>query len=162
MASETSSRLRPEGRQDAALIYQLFLEGVLEQMGLTSETMGPFEALIDMQARSRDQTHAADFPDAVREVLMARGEPAGRLMTALVDGDVYIVDIAVLQGCRRQGLAAEMIRTCQQRAAAAGQAVTADISVMNHASLALFRSQGFEIREEPAEAYVVARWQSPA
>jgi ribosomal protein S18 acetylase RimI-like enzyme len=147
--------LRQEKPSDADFLAAVFRANALDLYGAAGPALEP---MIPLQYRSQVQTYAMAYPDALSEIVLSSDQPAGRLLTHRNAESIHVVDIAILPGWRQKGLARAALGVVQQRAAAAGLAVTAQIIVTNTASLALFGSLGFSISPPDGGAQVMCRW----
>ncbi len=78
------------------------------------------EAFLGIQFRAMTQAYAREFPEAERSVLEHGREDAGWMVVHRGVGEIRLVFLAVLVRFRGRGLASEVIRGVQSRAAAVG------------------------------------------
>src|SRR5215469_8501401 len=84
-------------------------------------------------------------------VLVAREPPRGRVVGFLAasahHGDLYVKGLAVEPDGRRRGIGRSLVRAALAEARRMGAgAVVLNVSVENHAAVALYESEGFAIR----------------
>jgi ribosomal protein S18 acetylase RimI-like enzyme len=100
------------------------------------------EAFLRMQFSAQDAWYHDQMPDASYQVVLVDGEPAGRLYVDRRDGEIRIVDIALLPQHRGRGLGTTLLREILAEADAAGKPVTIHVERFNRA-LGLYERLGF-------------------
>lgn len=143
--------LRCETAADAGFVRQLFDEARAARLapaGLSPEALA---RLLDLQHRGQSISYGVQFPMA-RHLMAWRGDVrVGRLIEAEQKDAFHIVDIAVAQAFRRQGLARAMLAATIARARRSGASVIAEVDWDNAASLAMFANLGFEMSGGPQD-----------
>ena len=139
--------LRPAQPEDASFLLLLFAESQ-DQLARLRPDEALWRSLVHMQFRGRAMTYAAQFPAAEDSILLGEdGQPVGRLLLDRRPDRWRIVDIAVLASRRGQGLGTEVVRQCQQRAAAAGARLELQVRPENPARR-LYERLGFRVASE--------------
>jgi ribosomal protein S18 acetylase RimI-like enzyme len=106
------------------------------------------DGLIAMQHRLQVAGYRDSYPQALYQVLERDGVAVGRLVTVVVDGEVRVVDIAVLPSARRTGVAADALRRLQAQAAGTGRPVALSVRQDNVAARHLYEALGFAVDSE--------------
>jgi ribosomal protein S18 acetylase RimI-like enzyme len=138
--------LRPPDSRDEPFLRELDGAVVAEQLGLGAlgGAAGAAGAgLLEFQYAARRRDRATRFPGADASLVLLDGDPVGAVT---VDGSpdrLLVVDIAVVAGARRKGVAATVLRAVCADADARGLTVRASARVDNHASRRLFAAVGF-------------------
>jgi ribosomal protein S18 acetylase RimI-like enzyme len=91
------------------------------------------DAFIRMQFDAQARHYGAAFPDAAHSVIAVCGEPAGRLIVDRSDGEIRIVDIALLPEYRRAGIGTGLVRDLLDEADQRGLPVRCHVAVGNDA-----------------------------
>jgi GNAT superfamily N-acetyltransferase len=96
----------------------------------------------------RQVSYAANYPTAMQEIVCAEdGTPAGGILVERTADGMRLIDIAVINSKRRQGLGTEVIRALQQECDARGW--TPKLQVLKgNAAESLYRRLGFEVARE--------------
>ena len=104
-------------------------------------------AFIEMQFDAQDRWYRLQYPQATFDVVVVDGEPAGRLYVNRGEGEVRIVDIALLPEHRGGGVGTSLLRDLIGEADAAAKSVTIHVERLNPA-LRLYERLGFALAED--------------
>jgi len=155
MSSNTLT-IRPAGPADDAFFAALYRSTRDDLLALPADP-AMIDGLVAMQQRMQVAGYRSSFPEAQYQVLELDGVAVGRLVTALADGAVRVVDIAVLPQARGQGVATETLRRLQAQAAAEGRAVALAVRKDNATARRLYAALGFTVASEN-EMDLALRW----
>ena len=100
-----------------------------------------------MQFEAQDAWYRENYPQASFDVVVAGGEPIGRLYVHRGREEIRIVDIALLPEHRGGGVGTSLLRDLLAEADAAGKSVTIHVERLNPA-LRLYERLGFELAED--------------
>jgi ribosomal protein S18 acetylase RimI-like enzyme len=100
-----------------------------------------------MQFDAQDRWYRAQYPQATFDVVVVEGEPAGRLYVNRGEGEIRIVDIALLPEHRGGGVGTSLLRDLIAEADAAGKRLTIHVERLNPA-LRLYERLGFALAED--------------
>jgi ribosomal protein S18 acetylase RimI-like enzyme len=132
---------RPVQPADAAFLFTLYSES-----GDVPALLAAIDRqLLNIQFTAQQSAYAARFPHAAHEVLLIEGEPAGQVRWAELDDEIHIIDISLLQRCRRQGAATFVYRRILEHAQSCGKPVRASVERLNGVSLAFHQRLGFSV-----------------
>jgi ribosomal protein S18 acetylase RimI-like enzyme len=135
--------LRPATPEDKPLLDALFIEGRAEQLHGLGLNESQKWSLVEMQARGRRITYAAQYPTAIDLILLdEKGVAVGRLLVDRQTACWRIVDIAVRAAHRGRGLGTLALRESQRQAAAAGATLALQVMRFNPA-FRLYERLGF-------------------
>lgn len=123
-------------------------------------------ALVDMQARAREQAYRSAWPQArclvVEQVEGGQSLPVGRIWYARTADALHLIDISMLPERRGQGVGGACLKRLIGEAAAAGLAVTLNVAADNPARR-LYARLGFrcvtqrpphlQMRLEPSDTH---------
>jgi len=109
---------------------------------------------IDNLVRSQQQIHALgvqqNHPNAQTKILEFQSQALGRMVFEHTAGDIRLIDIAVLPGAQRQGLARYMVQYLQQMAGTYQASLSLRVVKNNIKARRLYLSVGFQIVGEDA------------
>ena len=114
------------------------------------------EAFVRMQFDAQDRHYRAVHASASFDVVLWRGEPAGRLIVARYPGEIRVVDITLAPEVRGRGLGSALLGEVVAEAQAAGMPVRLSVEPWSRA-LALYRRLGFVTLEESG-AHLLMEW----
>lgn len=139
--------VRPTGPADDAFCAALYRSTRDDLTALPADP-AMIDALVAMQQRMQAAGYRNSYPEAQYQVLALDGVAVGRLVSALVDGAVRVVDIAVLPQARGRGVAGEALRRVQAQAAADGHDVALAVRKDNAGARRLYAALGFGVAGE--------------
>jgi ribosomal protein S18 acetylase RimI-like enzyme len=105
------------------------------------------DAFLRMQFDAQDAWYREHYAEASFEVIVADGEPAGRLYVNQGRSEIRIVDIALLPEHRGDGIGTSLLRDLLAEADAVGKRVTIHVERLNPA-LRLYERLGFTVAED--------------
>ena len=108
---------------------------------------GQKDAFLRLQFEAQDAWYRENYPQASFDVVVAGGEPIGRLYVHRGREEIRIVDIALLPEHRGGGVGTSLLRDLLAEADAAGKSVTIHVERLNPA-LRLYERLGFELAED--------------
>jgi GNAT superfamily N-acetyltransferase len=150
--------LRPVIEHDGELlraIYASSREREFEQVPWSAEQKKQFlETQFCAQAR-----HYANYPNTTFSIILCDGAPAGRLYVARWEQEHRLMDIALLQEFRGQGIGTHFLRQLQAEAASVGKPLTLHAEAFNWACQ-WYERLGFVLVEDKG-LHLFYRW-SPA
>lgn len=154
-------RLRPCRRDDLPFLLRLYRqirEDEFRRLDWPETMRGAFCA---DQFAAQHRHYVAHFPQAHFLVMMADGQPVGRLTVDVGEEAVRLVDLAIIAGRRGQGLGTAVLRALQALAAERGASLVLSVVPENTGARALYRRLGFS--EDAADAgRVHLSWRPPA
>jgi ribosomal protein S18 acetylase RimI-like enzyme len=147
--------LRPAASSDEASLQQIFTESHCAGFELLGMEPAALDALIRMQFQARLAQYRM-HPGAA-EYLICRGAgrdvvPVGSCWLSDTDEQLRVLDVAVLVGHRRTGVARAVLSGLCAHAAAAGKPVRLSVWHENHPASELYRALGF--RPDPTVAAI--------
>ena len=160
-AAATSARvgLRPVTEEDRDFLEQVYASTRVEELAQVDWTDEQTAAFVRMQFRAQDAYYREHYPDASLAVVMADGEPVGRLYVDRWPGEIRIMDIALLPERRNAGIGSFLLGRVMDEAAASGRKVSIHVELFNRA-LELYRRLGFVPVGEHG-VYLLMEWTPP-
>ncbi|MEW6212882.1 MAG: GNAT family N-acetyltransferase [Acidobacteriota bacterium] len=147
---------RPVKEEDEDFLLSVYASTREEEMTRVSWSDAQKEAFLRMQFDAQALHYRERYPDASLEVILADGNPAGRLYKAVLDDEIRIIDITLLPRHRGYGIGTPIIRDIMAEAARIDRAVRIHVETFNR-SLSLFRRLGF-VPIEDNEIYTLMEW----
>ena len=134
--------LRPITDADMDFLHRLYAttrEDELKQVDWTDEQKAAF---VSHQFHAQHQYWQENYTDTSWDLIVADGEPIGRLYVARWPDDIRIVDIALMPEHRGGGLGTRLIRDLLAEGDATGRKVSIHVEIFNPAR-ALYERLGF-------------------
>jgi GNAT superfamily N-acetyltransferase len=108
MRSVPAITLRKATVDDEPFLLRVYSSARADEMALVPWTEEQRKAFLRSQFVAQSSYYSKQFPDAAFELILADGEPAGRLYTARED-IIRILDLIVLPEFRNQGIGTFLI-----------------------------------------------------
>ena len=156
MPADLSLRLRPLTPEDTSFLARVYASSRAEELALTSWSEEQKEIFCRRQFDAQSAYYAANYPDALFQVIERDGEPIGRLYVARWEKEIRIVDITLLPEFRGSGIGTKLLRDLQDEARGAGKSLTIHVERFNRA-LTLYQRLGFRQVEDKG-VYLLMRW----
>ena len=103
-------------------------------------------AFCEHQLDAQTNYYEEKFSHATHDIILAGGEPVGRVYVNRGDALISILDLAVLSEHRKKGFATHIVKSLQNEAAPADKRVGIYVETFNP-SQKFFRDLGFELVE---------------
>ncbi len=146
-------RARPEHRALLQRIYACQREQELRGFGWSNEQCRLFLAL---QWRARNASYAAQYPDALDQIIVRYELPVGHLLTAETPHTLNLVDVALLPEYQNRGLGTRVLRDLQRACVSRGQTISLHVACDNRAR-ELYARLGF-VAIEKDEIFTRMEW----
>jgi RimJ/RimL family protein N-acetyltransferase len=147
MKPKTELTLRPitdAGRELLLRIYEASRETELSAVEWDANLKRSF---IEHQFDAQDAHYRKHYTGATFDIILADGEPCGRLLVHRGESQIAIMDLTVLPEFRRRGIGGEMTRRVTDEAAGSGRSVRVFLEAFNPHQ-AFFTNRGFTIVED--------------
>jgi ribosomal protein S18 acetylase RimI-like enzyme len=152
--------LRAYCPEDDDFIFELFTSARAEQFSPLGLETAQLEALLRLQYLAQTRDYEVSYPRAAHTIIWRDTRRVGRLLTQEDDGEIVLVDIAVLPQWRNHGIGTVLIRRLQETAAARGKPVRLNVAKTNRA-LGLYRRLGF-VSDTETDVYLAMAWPVPS
>jgi GNAT superfamily N-acetyltransferase len=153
--------LRPVDASDDAFLFELY---VSTRQDLTSVLPpGPQrDTLLRLQWEAQRRGYAERFGHGRHELVLVDGAPAGRWWVARGEGELRLVDVALLSRFRGTGLGTALVRALQEEAAEAGVPLRLRV-LRDNPARRLYARLGFtpEANSEADAPHVAMQWTPP-
>jgi GNAT superfamily N-acetyltransferase len=145
--------IRPDDRPFLLSVYASTREPELAGVGWTAMQKASF---VQMQFDAQHAYYLEHYSGATFDVVLAGGEPAGRLYVSREADEIRIVDIALLPAYCNHGIGTTLLRGLQSEAGAAGKPLRIHVERFNPA-LTLYHRLGFR-QVEDRGVYLFMEW----
>ena len=161
-SSPSSDRLerRPERPEDLPFLRRVYASTRADELAMVPWPEAHKAAFLQMQFDAQRRYYEERFPAAQRSIVLHEGQPAGRLYVDRRDGEIRVIDIALLPAHRGAGIGTALMRAILDEAAQAGKLVRIHVEQQNPA-LRLYQRLGFA-RVETQGVYVLMEWSPPS
>lgn len=134
--------LRPIAAEDESFLYHVYASTRQEELAPVPWTEEQKSAFLRMQFTAQRSHYQEHYAGASFDVILCAGERAGRLYVDRRDGELRIVDIALLPDFRNKGVGSRLLSELVAEAHAAGKPVTIHVE-HNNPALRLYQRLGF-------------------
>jgi ribosomal protein S18 acetylase RimI-like enzyme len=134
--------LRPVEPADRELLYRVYASTRQEELAPVPWTMEEKETFLRQQYDAQDRYYRQVYFDASYDVILCRGEPAGRIYVYRGDEEIHIIDIALLPPFRERGLGGRLLAALFEEADQADKPVRIHVEHNNRAQR-LYARLGF-------------------
>jgi GNAT superfamily N-acetyltransferase len=148
--------LRPAQPADDAVLMAVYGSTREDELASTDWDDARKHEFVEMQFRAQDQYYRANYTNASYDLILADGEPAGRLYVARWPDELRIMDIALLGPFRGRGIGTRLLHELQTEASIAGKALRIHVERFNPA-LSLYVRLGFRLVEDRG-VYLFLEW----
>ncbi|MDQ5823254.1 MAG: GNAT family N-acetyltransferase [Chloroflexota bacterium] len=134
--------LRPIEQSDMEFLYRVYASTREAEMAMVDWTDEQKQAFVQMQFAAQHSHYQEYYTGASFLVILADGQPAGRLYVDHWDDQIRIVDITVLPEYRNAGIGTALLKALIDEGARSGKPVTIHVEQYNPA-LRLYERLGF-------------------
>jgi ribosomal protein S18 acetylase RimI-like enzyme len=133
--------LRPVRPGDDELLFRIYASTRAQELAVLAWDDAAKEAFLRGQFAAQAASYER-YPGRSRHVVLLGGEPVGRLYLARTEGEIRIIDVALLPEHRGRGIGTALLGDVLAEAAAARKHVRIHVERSNPA-LRLYRRLGF-------------------
>ncbi len=151
-----TAELKPAGPDDAELLYRIYASTRESELAVVPWDDAKKEAFLRMQFGAQDSYYRANWPNASYDLIVSGDKPLGRLYVERGEDAWMVLDIALLPGCRGQGIGTRLLNGVLADAAAVAKSVRIYVERFNPARH-LYDRLGFRQVEEQ-EIYLLMEW----
>jgi ribosomal protein S18 acetylase RimI-like enzyme len=152
----TAITLRPIAPDDEEFLCRVYGSTREEELALTDWDGAQKAAFVQMQFAAQHRYYQENYRQTTFDVILANGEPAGRLYVARWAKEIRIVDITLLPEYRNAGIGSRLLHDLMTEATTAGKPVSIHVEQYNPA-LRLYVRLGFVPVGEHG-IYLLMKW----
>ena len=157
---ERTVTLRPVAPEDRPFLSDLYASTREEELRPVPWDDATKRAFLEQQFSAQDVAYRANYPGASLDVIEVDGAPAGRLYLHRRQGEIRVMDIALVSAHRGAGIGTTLLSAVLDEARSAGRKVSIHVERQNPA-LSLYRRLGFDVAGE-GEVYLFLEWSPEA
>ncbi|HEY5223919.1 MAG TPA: GNAT family N-acetyltransferase [Microbacteriaceae bacterium] len=147
---------RPMTAADEPFIRALVTADRAAQFAGAELDPSALDSLLELQYTAQRREYATRFPHAAQELVECGGVAVGRMITAVDDGRLRLVDILIADAYRTLGIGSHLLTELCERADAARQPITLTVWEQNSSALRLYRRHGFHDNDAHAQSGYIA------
>ena len=147
MTSAPSVELRPVEGGDREFLCAVYASTRTEELALTDWSDEQKAAFLRSQFEAQHRYYLENYEGAEFSVIVVDGRPAGRLYLGRFEGEMRIIDIALLPEFRRRKIATLLVRDILSEAGRLGVPVRIHVERFNSA-LRFYERLGFRLLED--------------
>ncbi len=140
-------KLRPATDGDRGLLLRVYASTRAEELDPLPWPEEAKRAFVEQQFTAQDAYYREHYPTASFDVIVSGGADVGRLYVDRWEGEIRIVDIAVLAEARGRGVGSALLGALIEESEAAGKPLTIHVERQNRA-LGLYERLGFRVAED--------------
>ena len=139
--------LRDAADTDSDFLFELYRATREAEMASWGWGRDQEDSFLRLQFTARQQSYAAQFPDARDSVILLDGQMIGRMLVAELPDEIRLVDIAIFPAAQRKGAGTTLIKGLLESAAFKGKPVRLHVGIFNPAK-ELYARLGFRTLHE--------------
>jgi GNAT superfamily N-acetyltransferase len=150
---------RPIEVADESLLSAIYASTRADEMALVPEwSEADKAAFLEQQFQAQHSYYKQHYPKADFQIILFKGQTAGRLYLDRRPHEFRIVDISLLPALRGQGLGEIILKSILEEAAGIHKPVSIHVERFNKA-LQLYARLGFRILDDSHAVYLLMEWQ---
>jgi len=135
-------RLRPAIDDDREFLFALYCTTRADELDGWGWAPAQRDAFLKMQFDAQARSYRAQYPAADHSIILREEHPVGRLFVARADGELRLVDIALMDDYQRLGIGGSLIRELMQRASSENLILRLSVLASNAAAIRLYERLG--------------------
>lgn len=125
--------LREAGPVDDNFLLGLYRSTRTEEIASWRWSEAQADNFLKFQYEAQKRHYLAQFPEAEHQVIVFQGVDLGRIMTARLENEIRLIDIAVLPQYRNRGIGSKLIESLLIEAESSGRTVRLSVEKNNPA-----------------------------
>jgi ribosomal protein S18 acetylase RimI-like enzyme len=146
--------LRPVQEEDEALLLAVYSSSRADEMALVPWDAAQKQAFLQMQFSAQQTHYRAYFPEARHDLILAEGQPVGRLYVDRRETEIRILDVTLLPETRGRGIGTQILLDLMEEADHGNKSCSIYVESFNR-SLGLFQRLGFVKTEESGASWLM-------
>jgi ribosomal protein S18 acetylase RimI-like enzyme len=153
---QQSISLRPANATDQDFLLAVFASTRSDELAALAANPTQAQLFVEMQFRIQQQSYHTCYPSADNQIILARECPVGRMLVDRTGNALVLVDIALLNDHRNQGIGSLLIQQLMNEAAGLQKPLRLSVYKFNPARR-LYERLGFStVKEE--NLYIQMQW----
>jgi len=149
--------LKPAAPDDEDTLSGLFAAVRSEELAMSGWDAPLRDVVLRQQFDAQRRGYRAQYPAAVTSLILLEDCPVGWTILDCSGSTWHCLDIAVVSGARRQGIATHVLRAWQNEAARGQCRIALSVLRTNAGARALYESLGFRVSGE-SETHWHMQW----
>jgi ribosomal protein S18 acetylase RimI-like enzyme len=146
--------LRPVQEEDETLLLEIYSSSRADELALVPWDVAQKKVFLQMQFSAQQKHYRAYFPHATHEMILAEGQPVGRLYVDRRETEIRILDITLLPQARGHGIGTQILLDLMKKADHGNKSCSIYVESFNW-SLGLFQRLGFVKTEESGASWLM-------
>ena len=142
-----SFELRPYNEENDDFLFDLYASTRAEELQSWGWTDLQRELFLRQQYEAQRQSYRLQFEDADHQIVVAAGQPIGRMMVARGEDEYRLIDISLLPQYRGTGIGTQILRGLLCEASDARRPVRLSVTKINPAAR-LYARLGFVVTDD--------------
>ena len=151
-----SFELRSYDEENDDFLFELYASTRAEELEAWGWTDQQRELFLRQQYEAQRQSYGLQFEDADHQIIVAAGQPIGRIMVSRAEDEYRLVDISLLRPYRGTGIGTQILRDLLCEAFDAQKPVRLSVTKINPAAR-LYARLGFVVTDESESHYEMIR-----
>lgn len=143
-----SVSLRPVTTADEEFLISVYASTRAAELAQVAWDEGQKEVFVRWQYAMQKQEYDTRYPAARYEIIVVDGAPAGRIWIAIDDGEIRLLDIALLTEFQNRGVGTQLLRRLMDEAAQAKKPLRHMVFVLNENAYRFYERLGFRTIED--------------
>ena len=139
--------LREATVEDEPFLFRVYADSRREELAHVPWTDEQRHAFLASQFAAQYRYYRENYDGATYQIVLADGQPVGRLFVARWPDEIRVMDIALLTECRGAGVGTRVMRELCDEADAIGTPIGIHVEKQN-AARRLYTRLGFEERQD--------------
>jgi GNAT superfamily N-acetyltransferase len=148
LANTPSITLRPVVPEDEEFLFHLYCTVRAPEFAYMALSEQQKMQFLLMQYKAQQSGYRTQYAESEHELVLQEDRPVGRILVACMEGEFFLVDIALLPESRNQGVGTLLVSRLQARARQAGKPVRSSVFRFNSGSLRFHQRLGFHMTAE--------------
>lgn len=126
-----SIRFRSVSAEDCDFLYEVYASTRRDEFAGTGWDATMIETFLRMQFQLQDVQYRCNGPGATFDIILVDDQPAGRLYLRRPEGEIRLVDIALLPAFRGRGVGSRILKGLVTKADAGGLVISLHVDQIN-------------------------------
>ena len=158
MTDSNNISLRPVADGDREFLLRAYASSREIELSMVPWDEEQKRMFVEHQFDAQTNYYREKYPQATHDIILFKGDPAGRSYVDRTESEIAILDINVLPEFRRNGIATSVVGDL--KAESSGRSVRVYVETFNP-SQKLFAELGFVV-ESQTETHILFRWSETA